>query len=55
LEVKIHPPDVFQPKVQELIRQLEEKRENNEKNWMRELESAYNQELQDAAQKIQVC
>jgi hypothetical protein len=54
LEVKIHPPDVFQPKVQELIRQLEEKRERNERTWMKDLESAYNLELSDAAQKITV-
>jgi hypothetical protein len=40
--------------VQEFIRQLEETRENNEKNWMAQLETAYNQELQSAATNIQV-
>jgi len=40
--------------VQEFIRQLEESRETNEKNWMSQLETAYNEELQSAATNIQV-
>jgi hypothetical protein len=54
LEVKIHPPDQFQPKVQAEIGKLEETRERNEKKWMQELEEAFNQELQSAGKNIAV-
>jgi hypothetical protein len=54
LEVKIHPPDQFQPKVQAEISKLEEKREKNERKWMQELEQTYNKELQEAGKQIMV-
>ena len=54
MEVRIHPPDQFQPKVQAEIEKLEEKREKNEKKWMQELEDSYNKELIDAGKAILV-
>lgn len=54
LEVKLHPPDKFQPKVQAEIEQLEMKREKNERAWMQQLEKAYNSELESAEKEVQV-
>jgi len=54
LEVKIHPPDEFQPKVQAEIKKLELMREKNERKWMKELEGAYNDELSEASEKLSV-
>ena len=54
MEVKIHPPDQFQPKVQAVILDLENKREKNEKTWIQDLEAAYNSELVNASKEIMV-
>ena len=52
LEVKVHAPDLFQPKVQAVIQELEEKRELKEKRLLKQLETAYNQELLSSSQEI---
>lgn len=52
LEVKIHPPDEFQPKVQALLSKLEAAREKNERKFMQDLEKDYNAELNKAGEKI---
>ena len=54
MEVKIHPPDEFQPKVQAEVKKNELTREKNERKWMKELEEAYNDELTAAAKKLSV-
>jgi hypothetical protein len=54
LEVKIHAPDDFQPKVQAEIKKLETDRETNERRCMEELQTAYNMELIRAADRIKV-
>jgi hypothetical protein len=54
LEVKIHPPDEFQPKVQAEIKKLETERETSERKNLEELEKAYNQELMTASDLITV-
>jgi hypothetical protein len=40
--------------VQAEIQKMEETREKNERQWMQDLETAYNQELLDAGAKIVV-
>lgn len=52
LEVKVHAPDLFQPKVQAVIQELEEKRELKEKRLLKQLETAYNQELLSSSKEI---
>lgn len=52
LEVKIHSPDIFQPKVQSLISILEEEREKKERYLLKDLEDFYNNELNDASKRI---
>ena len=54
MEVKIHPPDDFQPKVQAEIKKLETTRETNERKCLKDLETAYNDELKTASEKITV-
>lgn len=52
LEVKIHPPDEYQPKVQAAIAKLESEREKTERKLMQTIEKDYNAELSAAATKI---
>ena len=52
LEVKIHPPDEFQPELQSKINEMEAKREKNERESMKKLEEDYNKELKESATKI---
>lgn len=52
LEVKIHPPDIYQPQIQMLIQSLEMKRELKEKQLLKQIESAYNNELLSASNTI---
>lgn len=52
LEVKIHPPDEFQPKVQAEIARIEAEREKTERELMQLIEKDYNAELNEAAKKI---
>lgn len=52
LEVKIHPPDEYQPKVQAEIAKMESEREKSERKLMQTIEKDYNNELNDAAEKI---
>ena len=52
LEVKIHPPDIYQPQIQMLIQSLENKRELKEKQLLKQIESAYNNELLSASNTI---
>ena len=52
LEVKIHPPDIYQPQIQMLIHSLETKRELKEKQLLKQIESAYNNELLSASNTI---
>lgn len=52
LEVKIHPPDIYQPQIQTLIHSLETKRELKEKQLLKQIESAYNNELLSASTAI---
>lgn len=52
LEVKVHPPDEYQPKVQAEISKLEADREKAERKLMQTLEKDYNSELNEAATKI---
>ena len=54
LEVRVHPPDEFQPKVQAEVKKLELSREKNERKYMQDLENAYNDELVVASEKIDV-
>ena len=52
LEVKVHPPDEFQPKVQAFIAAAEAKRETAERKLMQTLEKDYNDELNKCAADI---
>ena len=52
LEVKVHAPDLFQPKVQAAIQELEAKREKKERELLKKLESSYNDELTNASNEI---
>lgn len=52
LEVKVHAPDLFQPKVQAAIQELEAKREKKERELLIKLESSYNDELTNASNEI---
>ena len=52
LEVKIHPPDEYQPKVQAAINKIEADREKAERKLMQTLEKDYNDELDKAAETI---
>lgn len=52
LEVKVHAPDLFQPKVQAVIQELEAKRERKERELLKKLESSYNEELANASNEI---
>ena len=52
LEVKIHPPDIYQPQIQTLIHSLETKRELKEKQLLKQIENAYNNELLSASNTI---
>ena len=42
LEVTVHAPDLFQPKVQAAIQELEAKREKKERELLKKLENYYN-------------
>lgn len=52
LEVKVHAPDEFQPKMQVELRKIESEREKKERELMQQLEKDFNSELDEASQKI---
>ena len=52
MEVRVAPPQEYQPKVQAEIKLLEEQRETMEYKAMENLEKKYNEELVNAGKKI---